>query len=218
MYIWDRNWHPRKCNESYTEENIISILTTKEDDKQRLITRGHKLAEQGLTHSLKKAPGSKKRKKNAEPTDTTSSTKDAPDPGVSKSSSDVSKRGNTSTPVADQAQDTGIKNAATSSLTARVLAEQNERTKRRKMGQNEAIKSLFSKKDGATEGTKRNDFMTRGFSLWCTGLAFFFFTYHGQGEFLNGVLCIEFLIFYPFHIDTHTMRCCRQTNLHRVAH
>ncbi|KAJ5747218.1 uncharacterized protein N7511_008914 [Penicillium nucicola] len=143
-----------QCNESYAEENIIPILTTKEDDKKRLIERGHKLAEQSLTHSLKKAPGSKKRKKNTTAEDTSNTTGEA-----SKQASDVKSRSNTSTPV-PSASGNGIKNAATSSLTARVLAEENERKKRRKG--NENIDSLFSKKDGAS---KNGDFMTRGFSI-----------------------------------------------------
>ncbi|KAJ5782773.1 Zinc finger RING/FYVE/PHD-type [Penicillium paradoxum] len=154
-----------QCNESYTEDNIINILTTKKEDKERLIARGHKLAEQGLTHSLKKAPGSKKRKKHA----TTESATDAPsttEPAaseVSKQPSDPKSRSNTSTPVPTNASSMGIKNAATSSLTARVLAEQDEKNKRRKMmGRNENVDSLFSKKDSAS---KNRDFMTRGFSF-----------------------------------------------------
>lgn len=55
----------------------------------------------------------------------------------------------------------GIKNSATASLTARVLNEENEKKKKRKIN-NENIDSLFTKdkKDGA-----KADFMTRGFSI-----------------------------------------------------
>lgn len=133
-----------------------------------MIARGQKLAEQGLTHSLKKAPGSKKRKKNA----TAEGATDAPGPiepaglvapKVPKPSSDPKSRSNTSTPVPGTASSNGIKNAATSSLTARVLAEENEKKKRRKMmGGNENLDSLFTKKDS---GSKNRDFMTRGFSI-----------------------------------------------------
>lgn len=147
-----------QCNESYAEENIIPILTTKEEDKKRLIARGHKLAEQALTHSLKKAPGSKKRKKHATAEGTDATADVAED--ASKQTSDVKSRSNTSTPVPNGASGNGIKNAATSSLTARVLAEENEKKKRRKG--NENIDSLFSKKDGTS---KNGDFMTRGFSI-----------------------------------------------------
>lgn len=129
------------------------------------MARGQKLAEQGLTHSLKKAPGSKKRKKNA----TAEGVADAPgtiEPAglvVPKQSSDSKNLSNTSTSVPNTASGNGIKNAATSSLTARVLAEENEKKKRRKMmGGNENLDSLFSKKTG---GSKNRDFMTRGFSI-----------------------------------------------------
>jgi hypothetical protein len=66
-------------------------------------------------------------------------------------------RSGTSTPVAS-----GIKNAATASLTAKVLEEQEERNKRRKLGMNDNLKTLFSNKTSAGKG---NDFMTRGFSI-----------------------------------------------------
>lgn len=154
-----------QCNEPYSEDNIITILTTKKEDKERLIARGHKLAEQGLTHSLKKAPGSKKRKKHAiaEGVTDASNTPEPAGSDVPKQPSDPKSRGSSSTPVPNNASSTGIKNAATSSLTARVLAEQEEKKKRRKMmGQNENIDSLFSKKDSSS---KTRDFMTRGFSI-----------------------------------------------------
>lgn len=52
-------------------------------------------------------------------------------------------------------------------LTARVLEEENERKKKRKMvGTSENLQSLFTKessKDGKAKGT--GDFMTRGFTI-----------------------------------------------------
>ncbi|KAJ5491453.1 hypothetical protein N7539_003020 [Penicillium diatomitis] len=139
-----------QCNESYTEENIIPILPTKEADKERLIARGARLAEQNLTHSLKKAPGSKKRKKNATEAavDGTTSSATAADSTSTSKSKDTNS---------------GIKNSATASLTARVLNEENERKKRQKMmGRSESIDSLFTKdKKGGGNG----DFMTRGFTI-----------------------------------------------------
>ncbi|KAJ5247343.1 hypothetical protein N7468_002326 [Penicillium chermesinum] len=146
-----------QCNEPYSEDNIITILPVKEEDKQRLIARGRKLAEQGLTHSLKKASSSKKRKKNA--------TADLPDATATASSTPSSKStqatngsGNKSTPG------DGIKNAATAKLTAKVLSEQDEKQKRRKMmGLGGTIDSLYTKEQ--KDGAKRNDFMTRGFSI-----------------------------------------------------
>ena len=59
--------------------------------------------------------------------------------------------------------ESSIKNQDTASLTAKVLAEQEERNKRRKLGANDNVKSLFSSKNGMDE--KHLDFMTRGFSI-----------------------------------------------------
>ncbi|KAI2829922.1 hypothetical protein CBS133816_4072 [Aspergillus niger] len=150
-----------QCDEPYIPDNVIPILPTKEADKQQLIERGHKLAEQGLTHSLKKAPGSKKRKKNAANGDAADAGKE-PKP-TEKSTSATASRSNTSTPTPGGSS--GIKNAATALLTARVLEEENEKKKRRKMlGTSDNISSLFTKetKDGHAKNT---DFMTRGYSL-----------------------------------------------------
>lgn len=151
-----------QCNESYTEENVIPILPTKESDKQNLLARAQKLSEQGLTHSLKKAPGAKKRKKHA-------GNGDAAEDGSQskKDQSTATSRSNTSTPTPSAPN--GIKHAATAMLTARVLEEENEKKKRRKMmGMNENLSSLFTKdsKDGAS---KNGDFMTRGFTLPAAG-------------------------------------------------
>lgn len=57
----------------------------------------------------------------------------------------------------------GIKNAATASLTANVLREQEERNKRRKMEGNKNLDSLFSTK--AAGPGKNTDFMSRGFAI-----------------------------------------------------
>ncbi|KAJ5204181.1 uncharacterized protein N7498_005060 [Penicillium cinerascens] len=139
-----------QCDEPYTEDNIIVILPTKEEDKQRLISRGAMLAEQGLTHSLKKAPGSKKRKKHA-------TTEGSADPATDGAETKKST-------AASGANGNGIKNAATASLTARVLNEENEKKKRRKMmGLSDNLDSLFTKE--TKDGKKSGDFMTRGFSI-----------------------------------------------------
>jgi hypothetical protein len=59
----------------------------------------------------------------------------------------------------------GIKDAATASLTAKVLEEEEAKKKRRKMmGENETLKSLFSKSGGGPK-QKDGDFMTRGYSI-----------------------------------------------------
>jgi hypothetical protein len=161
-----------ECNEGYTSENIIPILPLAKEDIDKLAARAAKLKETGLTHSLKKAPGGKKRKKNAEtegaPAEGKPTTNGAPEGLSEKVKSRLAENGaatpqsrsGTSTPVAS-----GIKNAATASLTSRVLEEQEERNKRRKLGLNDNLKSLFSSTGYNAQEQKGGDFMTRGYSL-----------------------------------------------------
>ena len=136
-----------QCHEPYTTENVIPILPVSQTDKDNLELRIAKLKAQGLTHSLKKPPGTgKKRKKTATVEEAT-----------------VAEESTKSTQTNNEKPESNIKNAATASLTAKVLAEQEERNKRRKLGANENVKSLFSNKNGMDE--KHLDFMTRGFSI-----------------------------------------------------
>ena len=108
---------------------------------------------------MKKAPGStKKRKKNVD-----TSAEETSVPQISRAINNISKsalhpqtHSGTTTPGG------GIKNAATASLTAKVLADEQEKAKRRKLGSNDNLKSLFS--TGKT-ARKDGDFMTRGFSI-----------------------------------------------------
>jgi hypothetical protein len=46
-----------------------------------------------------------------------------------------------------------------------VLGEQEERNKRRKLGLNDNLKSLFSNTGYSAQAQKGGDFMTRGYSL-----------------------------------------------------
>ncbi|KAE8453628.1 hypothetical protein EG329_009139 [Mollisiaceae sp. DMI_Dod_QoI] len=161
-----------ECNEPYTEENIISILPVAKEEIDRLAKRAEKLKESGLTHSLKKAPGSKKRKKGTEAENgterKTTTNGEKPEAVSEKTKARLAENGNsatqsrsgTSTPVSN-----GIKNAATASLTAKVLSEQEERNKRRKLAQNDNLNSLFSNKGYTAQSQKGGDFMTRGYSL-----------------------------------------------------
>ena len=96
-----------QCNEPYTPENIIPILPISQADKDRLEQRIQDLKSQGLTHSLKKAPGvGKKRKKTATVEEAT--VEEPVEPTQAK----------------NQKPESNIKNANTASLTAKVLAEQ----------------------------------------------------------------------------------------------
>ncbi|KAI8936887.1 hypothetical protein NX059_006123 [Plenodomus lindquistii] len=151
------------CNEPYAENDIIPIIPSIPTDIARLNLRAKTLKEKGLTHALKKAPGSKKRKKNAEKevngetiagstTATTTSTKPA--------SSDEDKKAEKK-----NMSDNGIKNASTASLTRKVLAEQEQLNKRRKLAQNDNVNSLFNKSDSRPNVANSADYMTRGFSI-----------------------------------------------------
>jgi hypothetical protein len=117
------------------------------------------LAERCLTHSLKKASGSsKKRKKNKVETEEAAASGAAVSVKIKTGASDT-RDGTMSK--------NGIKDAATASLTARVMAEQEEKAKRRKLESNDNLKTLFSSGD---KGLRKNtDFMTRGFSIPANG-------------------------------------------------
>lgn len=162
-----------ECNEKYTPDNVVVILPVTLEEVAKSAARAKLLKENGLTHSLKKASGSKKRKKGAE-----AIASDGDPHGISGSkavegvsdkfkarlaengTSAPQSRSGTSTPTSS-----GIKNAATASLTARVLDEQEERNKRRKVALNDNLKSLFSNSGYNAQTQKGGDFMTRGYSL-----------------------------------------------------
>ena len=143
-----------ECNEPYETENVIPILPLAQEDVTRLADRVAKLRTAGLTHSLRKAPGGKKKRKNA----------DAEAPAVevkangeeNKEMASVTQPRNGPTAISS-----GIKNAATASLTSKVLEEQEARNKRRKLDMNDNLKTLFSK----SKYDAQSDFMTRGFSI-----------------------------------------------------
>ncbi|KAK2848534.1 hypothetical protein FQN49_005628 [Arthroderma sp. PD_2] len=151
-----------QCNEPYDSSNVVSILPTHESEKERLKLRVEDLSRQGLAHSLKKLPGSsKKRKKNRMEAngDVENGVNSEPAPnGETNGSSNTPTPSSTPAPV-------GIKNADTAMLTAKVLEEQNERRKRKKTsGTSDAVQSLFTSK-AKKAGGNNVDFMTRGFSI-----------------------------------------------------
>ncbi|MCJ1251714.1 hypothetical protein MMC30_008949 [Trapelia coarctata] len=149
-----------QCNEPYTTDNVVSIIPIFTAEKERMGARAQKLKEQGLTHSLKKAPGSgKKRKKHGDSETVVVSSDQTPNEvtnGGANPKAGSQKNSGTATPTG------GIKNAATASLTARVLADEQGKAKRRQLDTNENLKSLFS---SGKSKNKDGDFMTRGFSI-----------------------------------------------------
>lgn len=124
------------CDTEYAPNDLIPILPTAETEIARLSLRIKELEEKGLTHSLKKASGSKKRKNKAD--DTNGHEKNVPN-----------------TAAISSAQTNG---SATKSEIAKKVEQ--EVTKKRKM-ESENVRGLFSSK----EQSHSTDFMTRGFSI-----------------------------------------------------
>lgn len=143
------------CDTEYASNDIIPILSVSSTDIARLSLRAKTLQEKGLSHSLKKASGGKKRKKKDEVAEEhTDGTKDAKAVSGKKDG------------LKDAVESDGanrINNASTASLTAKVLQEQEQAKKRRL--ENDNVRSLFSKRDPSKPYQKNSDFMTRGFSM-----------------------------------------------------
>ncbi|KAI9887970.1 MAG: hypothetical protein M1823_000227 [Watsoniomyces obsoletus] len=130
-----------QCNEPFSADNIIPILPVAAADIDRLTARAKSLKEQGLTHSLKKASGSSKKRKKNNHTDNGEMAALETEPINAADVVRSNKPSKSSTPQPQpnggnaNAAGTkgGIKNAATASLTARVLGDELEKNKRRKL-------------------------------------------------------------------------------------
>ncbi|CEJ79845.1 hypothetical protein VHEMI00061 [[Torrubiella] hemipterigena] len=107
-----------ECAEPYTEENVITLLPTTQKEIQRLESRLEGLKAKGLTHTLKKDKSEKKKKRKGDEANTDDA---AATETVKKAKKEVDPRLN------------GINNPMTASLTAKVMAEQEERNKQRKL-------------------------------------------------------------------------------------
>ncbi|EGS20132.1 uncharacterized protein CTHT_0046390 [Thermochaetoides thermophila DSM 1495] len=107
--------------------DIIPILPTEKSDLDFLSSRIEQLRARGLTHSLKKDKSSSKKKRKAEETDGNGEVKTA------KMREPRQEQEMASKPPSQSDITSRINNAATASLTAKVLAEQEERNKRRKL-------------------------------------------------------------------------------------
>ena len=169
-----------QCNTGYEAANVIPILTTSKEDSIFLENRMDKLAAEGLTHSLKKASGTgKKRKANgpvkaeakATPAEATVDEAvnlpegDDHSAQAARTESPLPRSATPMSGVSTPRAINGIKDAATASMTAKVLEEEEAKKKRRKMmGDNENLKSLFRRSDGSQKYMD-GDFMTRGYSI-----------------------------------------------------
>ncbi|KAL6820532.1 DUF602 domain-containing protein [Trichoderma camerunense] len=116
-----------ECGEAFTQENVIAILPTAEKDLDRLQKRIEDLQATGLTHTLKKGKSEKKKKRKAG---------DAEEEGDAEKKEDKAKKNDASRAKKEtDSRIKGINNSMAATLTARVLAEQDERNKRRKLAQ-----------------------------------------------------------------------------------
>ncbi|KAF8545327.1 Rtf2 RING-finger-domain-containing protein [Trichophaea hybrida] len=132
------------CNKTYEQSDVIPI-NPEDSEIERLQERIKKLAENGLSHSLKKIPDkkSKKRKNGA-----------SKDDGV-EGSSKVQKT-----------KESGIRNSAAAALTSRVMEDEKMKHQQRKLEMSDSVKSLFTKQGNGKKIDGRNtDFMSRGYSL-----------------------------------------------------
>ena len=133
----------------------MQILPVLPEDRLRLKERALRLRDEGLTHSLKKAPGASKKKRKIHSSEKADATVNGQD-GVKTEVPQLVERKALPTPI-------GINNVGTASLTAKVLAEEQDRQKRRKLGNNENVNSLFS---SSTDNQKKQpDFVSRGYSI-----------------------------------------------------
>lgn len=117
-----------ECGEAFTQENVIAILPSAEKDLDRLQKRIEDLQASGLTHTLKKGKSDKKKKRKAGEA--------AEEEGSAEKKEEKAKKNDASRAKKEtDSRIKGINNSMAATLTARVLAEQDERNKRRKLAQ-----------------------------------------------------------------------------------
>ncbi|XXG95285.1 phosphatidylinositol kinase- protein kinase tor1 [Hypoxylon texense] len=115
-----------ECSAGFEERDVIPILSTDEAEIEKLAKRVDDLKTLGLTHSLKKDKGAGKKKRKAE-----GDAKENGANGEARKEKDGGK--GEKSKEGKNGISSRINNPMTASLTAKVLAEQEERTKRRKV-------------------------------------------------------------------------------------
>jgi hypothetical protein len=118
-----------ECSEKFENENVVPILPTEKSEVDRLSRRIDSLRERGLTHSLKKDKSQARKKRKAEDGVHGQSENKKRNDEERNSKPERNKASKPDLP----ARVSGINNAMTASLTAKVLAEQEEHNKRRKI-------------------------------------------------------------------------------------
>ncbi|KAJ3499378.1 hypothetical protein NLG97_g365 [Lecanicillium saksenae] len=114
-----------ECSEPFERENIITILPSTEKEIERLVRRMEDLKSKGLCHSLKKDKSEKKKKRKGG--DISQENGGKADEGNVTNGNKKAKK--------DDSRISGINNPMAASLTARVLAEQDEKNKTRQLAQ-----------------------------------------------------------------------------------
>lgn len=116
-----------ECSEPFERENVIAILPTTEKDIERLVKRMEDLKGNGLSHSLKKDKSEKKKKRKGGDI--------SQENGEEKGASNGTKKAKK-----NDARISGINNPMAANLTARVLAEQDEKNKLRQLAQTGSVR------------------------------------------------------------------------------
>ncbi|KAM7186649.1 replication termination factor 2 [Rhypophila sp. PSN 637] len=111
-----------ECSEPFKSEDAIPIFPTDKEETQRLAARLENLKANGLTHSLKKDKSAGKKKRKADAVN-----------GDDKEEKPTKKREKVDAKSSISNRVSGINNPMTASLTAKVLAEQEEQNKRRRL-------------------------------------------------------------------------------------
>ncbi|KAF3903238.1 hypothetical protein ABW20_dc0105219 [Dactylellina cionopaga] len=133
------------CSEKFDKEDgVVKINPTEEADVEKLKKRKERLIAAGLSHSLKKGSG-KKRKNRDKERDGVNGEKKEKTKGDTKEKSSKS---------------------VASDLASRVLGDEQERAKKRKLGMSDTVKSLFTSTTQNSERKARDtDFMNRGYTM-----------------------------------------------------
>lgn len=116
-----------ECGDEFSQDNIVTILPTTEKEIERLQKRMDDLRAATQTHTLKKEKSEKKKKRKADDAKENGD-KEESKQGTNGDSNDVN--GAKKDP---ESRVSGINNPLAASLTAKVIAEQDEMNKRRKL-------------------------------------------------------------------------------------
>lgn len=110
-----------ECSETFEDGDVIPILPTEEAEVLKLGKRADGLRARGLTHSKKADKSAKKKKRKAEDKEAHGTSGETEKKAAKTKKADAPNRAG------------GINNPMTASLTAKVLAEQEQANKRRKL-------------------------------------------------------------------------------------